>query len=523
MLNKKYTQILLSVAGLSLLSVLYTLGLSHNPPGFFRDESAVAYNAYLIGHTGAGEFGSRFPLYFQVYTGGITQYLSPATVYLLAVVFLFVPPSILVARLVSAFWVFVACLLLGVLAKRISGRLTIGVVVAATALLTPWFFDVRGVLLEPQFIPVAVIGFLFAVYHAQQKDYWNWLDVSMIAAALVPVTYCYTSGRVLGPLLALGLVVFATTKQKLSRVAKTWVLYGVTFFPILLFNWRHNGALTKRLSEVSYIRPDLPLSDIVSKFVGRYLEDQDLTALLLYGDSHGRHHVQGAGGPILFATFILAVFGLLLVLARRWREPWWRFIVYGVAIAIIPGAITVEPFHQMRLMAYPVFLLILTVPALEFLLARNDQKQNAGGSKQAAGNRKSAHDMMAFGLSRSARVAILVVVLALTIVQAIYFQAIFRSEGPKRDFDFSTSYKAAYDVAVAQPVRPIYLEDGYWGPDYVNALWYATVERRPTSEFVHLDWGAKPPSGAIVMSSNETCKNCEIIKRGAGCLLYKSE
>ena len=129
------------------------------------------------------------------------------------------------------------------------------------------------------------------------------------------------------------------------------------------------------------------------------------------------------------------------------------------------------------------------------------------------------------GLSRGKRRLLigLVVVLALTIVQAIYFQAIFRSEGPKRDFDFSTSYKAAYDVAVAQPVRPIYLEDGYWGPDYVNALWYATVERRPTSEFVHLDWGAKPPSGAIVLSSNETCKNCEIIKRGAGCLLYKSE
>jgi len=42
--------------------------------------------------------------------------VSPTQVYLLAVVFRFVPPSILVARIFSAFWVFAACLLLGLLA-----------------------------------------------------------------------------------------------------------------------------------------------------------------------------------------------------------------------------------------------------------------------------------------------------------------------------------------------------------------------------------------------------------------------
>ena len=87
------------------------------------------------------------------------------------------------------------------------------------------------------------------------------------------------------------------------------------------------------------------------------------------GRSHWRHHVEGSGGAILFATFILAMAGLLLVIARRWRDPWWRFVLYGLAVSIVPGAITDWPFHQLRLMGYAVFLLVLTVPALEWLLA----------------------------------------------------------------------------------------------------------------------------------------------------------
>src|SRR4029453_17019359 len=100
-------------------------------------------HAYLLAHTGAGEFGPRFPLYFETFSNGFTQYVNPTQVYLLALVFRFLPPSILLARVFSAFWVFAACLLLGVLAKRVSGQRKISLIVVATALLTPWFFEVR--------------------------------------------------------------------------------------------------------------------------------------------------------------------------------------------------------------------------------------------------------------------------------------------------------------------------------------------------------------------------------------------
>jgi hypothetical protein len=187
---RRYLPILFWVAGLALLFAIYADGLRHNPPGFYLDESAPAYNAYLVAHTGAGEFGEHFPLYFQYYTGGLRQIGNPTQLYMLAALFLIFPPSILLARLFSAFWVFTACLLLGLLARRISGRRTIGVIVAATALVTPWFFEGRGLLLEPQFVPMALVPFLLAVYHVQQKESWSWREMVMLAASLVLLSYC---------------------------------------------------------------------------------------------------------------------------------------------------------------------------------------------------------------------------------------------------------------------------------------------------------------------------------------------
>ena len=519
LLTRKRVRILGWVTGMVLLFAAYTWGLSKNPPGFYVDESALAYNAYLLSHTGAGEFGPRFPLYFQMFTNGFTQYVSPTQVYLLALVFLFLPPSILVARVFAAFWVFVACLLLGHLARRISGQTKIGVIVTGTALLTPWFFDIRGVLLEPHFVPCALALFLIVLYNAHTKDSWNWRSAALLAAALALLTYCYTSGRILGALLAFGLILFATRRHRLIGIIQTWLLYALTLIPLLIFNRNHPEALVRRLYEISYMRPGMPLRDISAEFVRRYLEDQSLYALLMTGDYHPRHHVQGSGGALFFATCILAMIGLLLVVMRGWRDPWWRFVVYGLAASIVPGALTNEPFHQLRLMAYPVFLTVLTVPALEWLVARTPR---ASSEQRPLTEPMGAHfDDKPGGIPRPVRICILFLLLAGTLVQAARFQIAFTRNGPKREYEFDVPYKAVYDAAVAQPTRPIYLQDGKWGPAYMHAMWYSTIERRPKSEFVHLPERARPPHGSIVISSAENCQNCEVLKRSGVYFVYR--
>jgi hypothetical protein len=491
----------LAISGLGILFLLYSLGLSQNPPGFFVDESGLAYNAYLVAHTGAGEFGPHFPLFFQCFSDLFVQTINPAQIYMLAVVFLFLPPSILLARLFSAFFIFAACILLGVLAKRISGRRAIGVIVGATALLTPWLFDMRGLLIEAQFLPFPLALFLLAVFRVHKKEKWNAIDILTVVGSLVLMSYSTIAGRLLAPFFALGLLFFATTRQRFISVVRTCFFFGLTLLPILVFNLSHPGLLTKRFQETSYIRPGVPWNQIASQFIDRYVEDQGLTPLLLNADPLPRHHVPGSGGAFFCATFILAMIGLFVVVSRRGGEPWWRFILYGLVMAIVPGAIGIYQFHASRLLAYPVFLLVLTVPALEWFLARTESSRT---------------------WPRLVRFCLLFLLLALTVVEACRYQAVFRREGPKRTYEFDVPYKAAYDAATRQPVRPIYLEDGKWGPAYIHALWYAVLEKRATSEFVHLKLGASAPPGKIVITSAETCHHCEILMRSGAYQVYKS-
>lgn len=526
-MSQKRLRILLYMAALVFLFGLYTWGISKNPPGFYLDESANAYNAYLVSRTGAGEFGPRFPLLFREFAVSNPNYVHPLAIYSLAIVFSFIHPSIAVARTVAALWMFTACLLLGVLAKRISGQEKIGIIVAGTALLTPWLFETSRLAWEPHCSALTIVVFLLAAYRIESKETWSWRDIAMVTGSLALVTYGYSSGRALAPLFALGLLLFVTTKRRFVGVIKIWFAYGLTLVPLILFNRSHPGILAKRLYEVSYIKPGAPWKQIAlnaSEFVRRYLEDQSLTTLLMTGDYHPRHHVQGSGGPIFFATFVLVIISLWLIIARsRWRDPWWRFVIYGLAISIVPGVITNEPFHQLRLLAYAVFLLVLTIPALEWLFAPAQATQNAGGTREKGRRDKQDSDVALNPSLRAFKLGFLGLLLTATAAQALDFQLTFRRKGRERINEFDVPYKAAYDAAVAQPKRPIYLEDGMWGPAYMDAYWYATVEGRPISEFVRLAEGSRPPPGAIVLSSNSDCRNCQPIQKSGCYLLYRAK
>jgi 4-amino-4-deoxy-L-arabinose transferase-like glycosyltransferase len=500
-------RVLLWLLGIALLFVFYISGLSSNPPGFYVDESGVAYNAYLIAHTGAGEFGPRFPLFFQFYTGGFTQWANPTQIYLLSILFFFVRPSILAARIFSAAWIFAACLLLGFLAKQISGRRRIGIMVAAIALLTPWLFEVSRLVLETFFYPMAVVLFLLAVHYAQRKERWGWPNILAIAGTLALLTYTYSIGRLLGMLMAFGLVIFATNRPRLVGVIKAWLAYGITLIPLLIFKWGHPGVLTQRFYVVSYIKPESTWREIIPMFIRRYLEDFSLIPLLIDGDGNPRHHVPGALGSFLIGAFILVTIGLVVVIVRHWREPWWRFVMYGMLVSAIPGSLTGDQFHSLRMIAYPVFLLMLTIPALEFLLERLFVVQ-------------TEHDA-ARTLSQLARRSILAILLLTIALQAIYFQKIFRREGPKRDFYFDVDYKIVYDEALKQPNKPIYLLDGVNGPVYMDGLWYAAVEGRDRADFIHLDEGERAPAGTIVISSEETCFNCQVVHKSGLYMVYR--
>jgi uncharacterized membrane protein len=168
----------------------------------------------------------------------------------------------------AAFWMFAACLLLGLLAKRISGQRKIGVIVAASALLTPWLFEGGRLVFDAHLPAFTVVLFLLAAYDIQSKERWRWQDIAMVVGILALVTYGYFSGRALALLYALGLLLLATAKRRLVGVVKIWFAYGLTLVPLILFNRAHPGVLTKRLWEVTYIQPGAPWKDSLLSLSG---------------------------------------------------------------------------------------------------------------------------------------------------------------------------------------------------------------------------------------------------------------
>ena len=171
------------LAGIVLLYCFWIYGLSTNPLGFYVDESCIAYNGYSIATTGAQEDGKFFPLYIHCYTQGYSQYMSAAQPYELALLYLFVLPSVLSARICAATTVFLAILLLGLLAARISGQTWVGVIVAFSGLTTPWLFDFSRLVMELFFFTFSVVLFLFCLYNAYRRGKWTFADAFFIAVA----------------------------------------------------------------------------------------------------------------------------------------------------------------------------------------------------------------------------------------------------------------------------------------------------------------------------------------------------
>src|ERR1044071_9378815 len=132
--HAKARSYLLAAAACALAFALYAWEVPGNPPGFYIDESSIAYNAHAVSRTGADEYGESFPLYFRAFG----DYKNPVYVYALAAVFRFTGPSIKAARLLSATLGVLTVLVLMLLGERLSGRKTVGVLVGLAAILTPW-------------------------------------------------------------------------------------------------------------------------------------------------------------------------------------------------------------------------------------------------------------------------------------------------------------------------------------------------------------------------------------------------
>lgn len=336
------TLILITVFG----ALVYFTAAPKHPPGFYIDESSIAYNAYLIAQTGTDEHGERWPLYFRAFG----DYKNPIYIYLLAGLFKLTGPSIAVARYLSATLGLVSAVLLAFLAWTITRRISAVVVVAISALLTPWLYESSRLVFEVSLYPLLTVLFLIALWRASRKQAWQRPDIVGLAAILALLTYSYSIGRLLAPLLALGLALFIR-RHGWRSVVKVWLAYAVALLPLLLFYRQHPGALSDRFTLLTYITNQSTTADIALEFVRHSLANLNPWRWLVTGENNVRDHLSGFGS-FLAPTVILAICGVALVWRRYRREPWWQFILYGALVSTVPASLTRSEFPQLRLIAF---------------------------------------------------------------------------------------------------------------------------------------------------------------------------
>lgn len=428
-------------------------GQRTNPPGYFVDEVSISWNALMMARHGVDEYGARFPIFFRA---------NPVYNYTLAAVFLLVPPSDVAGRHLSAILDWLASMIAGWLAWRISGRLWIGVASFLTLVCTPVLFEISRLVLEAAMYPLVVALFLVAAWQASRRERWGAGVVAALVVTLILLTYTYSIGRLFGPLMAAGLLIFAT-RPRLRGLVAVLLLYGAAAaLPLIVYKGNAADPLMARFNALRSYRMQHGWERPYA--VAEYLADNlDPVALSTEGDSIVRHHVPGSGGSILVMTVLLAILGGIVVAIMR-RERWWIFIVYGAFISFVPVSLTYDVRHALRSTPIPVFLVLLSIPALELLAIRS---------------------------------RIVAAFFAAGAIQVVWFFAMFLTAGPKRP-PMGAAITAIVRQRIAMPQRPIWiLENGREAYDY--GCWYGAQAGVPPGDFVPVTDPSRLPPHVFVI------------------------
>jgi hypothetical protein len=466
---------LVVIAVLGLVAVVFLHVSATNPPGFYKDESAIAYNAYTLSTAGKDEYGARTPLFIRSFD----DYKSPLYVYLLAGIFRVTGPSTVVARTFSAVLGLAAVFVLYALALAISRKRMFALAVTALAGLSPWLFENSRLVFEVALMPLVILLFLLILYRASAGTWRRRHSVSM-GLLLTAIAYTYQAGRVLAPLFAIGLVL-CWFRERRRELAVVWAVFLAAVAPIGVWSLIHPGDIQARYRTATYIHGGMSWWEISWQYLVHYAKNIDLWTWLVHGDANTRDHVPGTGS-LFFIEVALALAGTAIVLLQRRSDPWWRFVLFGVLASPVAAAVTTN-LSSLRMIALPIFLPLLALPTF---------------------------DRLASVPRPRVRAAIAVAAIAVFAVEAVHWQVIYARNGPKR--------KTAFDGQVHSVVAAAFQRGGTVYASrahglYIDFLFDGAVAGRKPSSTVVLAPSGRPPAGALFLGVKGDCSQCPVLDK----------
>jgi hypothetical protein len=341
--------------------------------------------------------------------------------------------------------------------------------------------------------PLLVVLLLLWLERTWRLGRWTILEGVASGLLLGLLVYSYTGSRLLGPLLAAVLAVFAG-RGRWRWLVSAWAAFAAALLPVGVYALRHPGALTARYEQTTIARDGRSPLAVAGEAVGNWFKDANPWHWATAGDPAPYVH-NGGYGALYAAVVALAIAGAVLVLRRERENLWWRYVLVATLVVPIPAALTVDRYNAIRLAALPVFALTLAIPAIAALV---ESARTRTWARVAAGA--------------------LVVAVAFQFVQ---FLDEYRTRGPART--------VLFDAGMGPLLEPVFDDGETIYVDYddrgaqIQARWHAVERGLPADRVVVLPDGGVPPPGSVVLGLFQECDfPCDEFARWEGYRLARS-
>lgn len=342
------------ITGLAVFLRTYRLDLS--PPGLYADETSIGYNAYSILKTGKDEHGISWPFFFQAFG----DYKNPVFIYSLAPLTYLNGLRPETIRLGAAIWGSLAIPLLILITKMTTNNFTLSCLAGLILSLMPWHLHYSRLGFEAITLPTLMLLslWLFLLWLKNKKI----LTGIALALSLVLMFYSYTTARLWMPLFFFLLLWFF--RKKLPPLRKIVIVFDsiiILLLPLLLWLKQFPNSLMARMNQIA-IWADKPTIDVLGqRFWSTYLNHFSFNWLFVRGDTTIRHS-SGISSEMLFGWSILLIIGLLVILKKFRRQPFWQLSLLMIVLFPLAAALTQTSSIATRtLQAAPFFSLIIAL------------------------------------------------------------------------------------------------------------------------------------------------------------------
>lgn len=358
------------IAAIIVLIIMRFSLLVIAPPGFYVDEAASGAHAIALLHHGTDAHGQPWPFFTASLGGG---YTTPIYLYPLAAWAAVFGPSEYALRAFSMFSTVLACLVLGLAMRRISGSATAGFGAIAAGLALPWGWLQGSLAWDPAMVPlfVALSLWTFSVLLTTTHRHQRLIAAAILPLSLIALAYVYPPCRVTAPLLVIAYYALLFWRQKISlrHLLVVAAASAVLVIPLALFMFQPDALA--RSQALSVFHGHSLITGLIS-LVGNFLSLINPLFLFVTGDTNLRHSTSVQG--MLGLAAIIPLGALLWMAVKRYpgrallHQPnpitlLGLVALFGIAASFLGSALTAEgqPHSLRATAAWPFFVILITL------------------------------------------------------------------------------------------------------------------------------------------------------------------